>query len=535
MALPKLSVTGLDNENQRRRLPETINNILDHTYDDFRVQTSAEKLALITPINTAYPPEPGYFLERVGGGTGSAKAADNDAAIVKILSIFAATGIKGGRIQLGRGAYYFNSPISLVFLWGIHICGVGGVSGGAVPGTQLIYTGTGTRFIDMRGALGVFIHDCDITFSNASFTGTLVDVGNDGTHDSFRCGLVRCNVGNSIGTGCLHVDLLQAIEFVADQCHFSYGNPSINGKGSSSYSNVVTFRDCTWTNSYTEPIVHPGEAWGFYGCTFESLEDGTAGAIDSGNSTFPTRGLTIDNCWFGDVSTGGGTWIYASGKGLNVRGCFFGGHATATTCISLESMTGAVIEGNDIDLFSIALNFADANCAAIRFTPNTLANVTSIIGNVANAPNDLNFDFTPNSPNVSAEPTSAAMASYTPAWTAVTTNPTLGNGTISGRYTKRSREVFAHGQLVIGSTTTNGTGAYFISLPFAPSTALPQLGTVYLLDSGTNFRVGICRTVTDGTARMQMIFEAAASAMGPTVPITPATGDELHWSIKYLT
>lgn len=56
MPLQKLPVTGLDNENQRRRLPETINKILDHQFDDSRRQTDAEKLSGIVPVNYSFPP-----------------------------------------------------------------------------------------------------------------------------------------------------------------------------------------------------------------------------------------------------------------------------------------------------------------------------------------------------------------------------------------------------------------------------------------------------------------------------------------------
>jgi hypothetical protein len=55
MPLQKLAVTGLDNENQRRRLPETINQILTHQFDDSRVRSAAEVLAGVTPVNYAYP------------------------------------------------------------------------------------------------------------------------------------------------------------------------------------------------------------------------------------------------------------------------------------------------------------------------------------------------------------------------------------------------------------------------------------------------------------------------------------------------
>lgn len=56
MPLQKLPVQNLDDINHRRRSRETINQVLDHSFDDSRVQTSKEKQTGITPINPAFPP-----------------------------------------------------------------------------------------------------------------------------------------------------------------------------------------------------------------------------------------------------------------------------------------------------------------------------------------------------------------------------------------------------------------------------------------------------------------------------------------------
>lgn len=55
---------------------------------------------------------------------------------------------------------------------------------------------------------------------------------------------------------------------------------------------------------------------------------------------------------------------------------------------------------------------------------------------------------------------------YTPAWTAVTSNPAIGNGTITGRYWRR-RDKLVTVEIIIttGTTTTYGSGAYLFSLP----------------------------------------------------------------------
>lgn len=124
-------------------------------------------------------------------------------------------------------------------------------------------------------------------------------------------------------------------------------------------------------------------------------------------------------------------------------------------------------------------------------------------------------------------------SSYTPTWTAETTGPTLGNGTLTGRFDRHDKDVKATGFLEIGSTTTTGTGAYSFAIPLQAAASRDFVGSVWLRDSGTNFRVGVV-LVTASALTAQMYFEAAATAMGPTVPITLATGDQLRWEINYV-
>jgi hypothetical protein len=56
MPLQKRPVHSLDDINQRRRDREVLNQVLDHSFDDSRRQTDAEKIAGVTPINPAFPP-----------------------------------------------------------------------------------------------------------------------------------------------------------------------------------------------------------------------------------------------------------------------------------------------------------------------------------------------------------------------------------------------------------------------------------------------------------------------------------------------
>lgn len=65
--------------------------------------------------------------------------------------------------------------------------------------------------------------------------------------------------------------------------------------------------------------------------------------------------------------------------------------------------------------------------------------------------------------------TYVAPTAYTPAWTAAGTAPSLGNGTITGRYTQIGKLVEFGIVLVFGSTTTMGSATWFFSIPVPAS------------------------------------------------------------------
>jgi hypothetical protein len=60
-----------------------------------------------------------------------------------------------------------------------------------------------------------------------------------------------------------------------------------------------------------------------------------------------------------------------------------------------------------------------------------------------------------------------AWTQYTPAWTSSGTAPALGNGTSIGRYLRVGKMVTFNLELILGSTSTIGTGSYSLSLPVA--------------------------------------------------------------------
>ncbi|MDX2759325.1 hypothetical protein PV367_10715 [Streptomyces europaeiscabiei] len=58
-----------------------------------------------------------------------------------------------------------------------------------------------------------------------------------------------------------------------------------------------------------------------------------------------------------------------------------------------------------------------------------------------------------------------AWNTYTPTWTAETTNPAIGNGSLTGKYAIVGKTCHFTMLMQFGSTTTYGSGDYFIGYP----------------------------------------------------------------------
>jgi hypothetical protein len=127
------------------------------------------------------------------------------------------------------------------------------------------------------------------------------------------------------------------------------------------------------------------------------------------------------------------------------------------------------------------------------------------------------------------------LKEYTPIWTGASGDPVLNDGVLIGYYSKFGREVWATVALTIGASTTFGSGAWFFSLPFVPSTLIIFNGAARVLDVGTNVRTGVVQSLTDGTARCSVYIDSASAAISATNPMTWAATDRLNFSLRYVT
>lgn len=129
-------------------------------------------------------------------------------------------------------------------------------------------------------------------------------------------------------------------------------------------------------------------------------------------------------------------------------------------------------------------------------------------------------------------PVNSGWQSYTPTWTAGTTNPSIGNGTLSGRYIQIGKLVYCQFTMRAGSTTTFGSGIWRFSYPVAPNTTyanLYQVGSIYALDDGAADYNGI--TQYAGATYMGLII--SGNWVSATAPFTWANGDVLEVNVIY--
>ncbi len=117
--------------------------------------------------------------------------------------------------------------------------------------------------------------------------------------------------------------------------------------------------------------------------------------------------------------------------------------------------------------------------------------------------------------------------SYTPTWTAATTNPTLGNGTLTGAYLSAGKLTVFRVRLTIGSTTTIGSGSYAFALPATANTIGNEpVGNGFIRDnSAATFRMRHAYMNTTGTVRLS---DEGGAHVSDTVPWTWASADTLN-------
>jgi hypothetical protein len=116
-------------------------------------------------------------------------------------------------------------------------------------------------------------------------------------------------------------------------------------------------------------------------------------------------------------------------------------------------------------------------------------------------------------------------------WTASTTNPTIGNGSITGAYAVFGKTVHFRIHVVNGSTTNEGSGNYSLTLPLAPI-ATQKWTFMGAIGTGINLMWGLAT----GTTSIPLYAATSSSTVArvtPSYPIAFGSGDTMSINGTY--
>ena len=121
--------------------------------------------------------------------------------------------------------------------------------------------------------------------------------------------------------------------------------------------------------------------------------------------------------------------------------------------------------------------------------------------------------------------------SYTVTWAATGGTPSIGNGTLTGRYIAAGNLCHFSIRLTFGSTTSVGTTtAWTFSLPVTAQGA--ALFPAQAFDNGVGVRNGLAGVIASGTV-IAPVLDNSGTSWGYATPFTWTTGDAVTVSGTY--
>jgi hypothetical protein len=325
------------------------------------------------------------------------------------------------------------------------------------------------------------------------------------------------------------------VEFNGIDFRGESSSPAFTGNNIVSNGNNFRLINCGSRWAYARAVKATGNHLQIIGtCDLYQTTDATSNGYDieigvSGTATLYHQLQSI----YSSQSTGG---ILATDTGsLAVVGSQFG-KLTIAAGTSPAGINGGMYSSNRIT-GSISVSVSNSvfsgnqlGGTSITFQAGTSGHL--FVGNSVQAGTTLTDSSTS---SIVVDPREAVQTNYTPTWTAASVNPTLGNGTLQGVYIKTGKRVDVQLYLVIGSTTTLGTGVWYFSLPFIPSTGLAWIGSGLALISGTAFYVLAAQSMTDASGRMILTADGAGNQVSPTSPGAWPSNSYLAVSLSYYT
>jgi hypothetical protein len=287
-------------------------------------------------------------------------------------------------------------------------------------------------------------------------------------------------------------------------------------------TNTLLFTQNSFSDGNVQPykfhFVNPSTYWGYNQAGWTVIYDaGYMWHKDSATFANLQMKLTPDNVltvYTGSVTPSGPTGTSAIPTEANITGSAFQLWASGSAGNAqpyFKTQNGTIVWlGTQSRLFNVTASNITASSVISSFTGSLTGSVT-------------NYE--------------TAWTPYTPIWTAASVDPVIGNGTIEGWYKVIGKTCFVRGNIAMGSTTTFGSGEWYVSMPFTASHADAILMSANLLDNGSawynallngaragfNFKAAIQYQNTGGTT----------SDVNATQPFTWANSDRFLWNGTY--
>lgn len=142
--------------------------------------------------------------------------------------------------------------------------------------------------------------------------------------------------------------------------------------------------------------------------------------------------------------------------------------------------------------------------------------------------------------------TETPWVKFTPAWTASVSNPSIGDGNLTGYWKRIGDTLFSRGYIAVGSTTSAGSGDYSFGLPSGltiDTTKLTTgsdinttLGEMTFHDTGVNIHVGRVAYATTTTVKLYRHSVSGGLTVREGSPVGSSfgisNGDEIFWEFS---
>lgn len=232
-----------------------------------------------------------------------------------------AAGPVGGTVYFPPGYTFLHTGLSLGSTCNITLKGGGRktLGEGAVPPSQLVYSGSGARAIDMRSALHCGIDGLGVLVNNAAFTGDIIDCSHNTSAADATIHVSHSYIGaTTAAIGCRGpracVNLSQAIFCTFDKVYFRFALRGTWSDPTGGYSDGHSFRDCSYDNLAISGHSNLGRGISIEAPMVEGLADYAFPTLTITNATNASPIQITTSAAHGLVN---GVQVYVSGVGGN--------------------------------------------------------------------------------------------------------------------------------------------------------------------------------------------------------------------------